>query len=207
MAQALGWGATDRPVPTVCAGGGPGGGPEPFPSGSRKTLTDARDRGTWTPRPGSETVLASPSEGSGPAARHRARSNRPAQTPTPNFMPEERHWSWSLRTNNQTNATVRSVSEPAGTLFFGHRANECTWVADPTSGHPDSEQRTAPAPIKITAREAGVLQSFPADYPWQGNKGQTFSQIGNAVPPRLAAHLLSPHLGTPFNPDDFTLTA
>lgn len=25
MAQALGWGATDRPVPTVCAGGGPGG--------------------------------------------------------------------------------------------------------------------------------------------------------------------------------------
>jgi DNA (cytosine-5)-methyltransferase 1 len=46
MAEALGWGATDRPVPTVCAGGGPGGGPEPFPSGSRKTLTDARDRGT-----------------------------------------------------------------------------------------------------------------------------------------------------------------
>lgn len=49
MAEALGWGATDRPVPTVCAGGGPGGGPEPFPSGARKTLTDARDRGTWKP--------------------------------------------------------------------------------------------------------------------------------------------------------------
>lgn len=51
MAEALGWGATDRPVPTVCAGGGPGGGPEPFPSGSRKTLSDARERGTWMPRP------------------------------------------------------------------------------------------------------------------------------------------------------------
>lgn len=44
MAEALGWGATDRPVPTVCAGGGPGGGLEPFPSGSRKTLSEARER-------------------------------------------------------------------------------------------------------------------------------------------------------------------
>lgn len=28
-----------------------------------------------------------------------------------------------------------------------------------------------PEPIRITAGEAGILQSFPADYPWQGNKG------------------------------------
>lgn len=53
----------------------------------------------------------------------------------------------------------------------------------------------------------GVLQTFPADYPWQGNKGQQFSQIGNAVPPLLAAHLLAPHLRVPLNPDDFTLAA
>lgn len=186
MAQALGWGATDRPVPTVCAGGGPGGGPEPFPSGSRKTLADARTRGTWATRD-TETVTASHQEASAEAHR----------------------WSWSLRSNNQTNATVRSLTEPAGTLFFGHRANECTWVAEPT-GHTENEVTpTAPAPIRITAREAGLLQTFPADYPWQGNKGQQFSQIGNAVPPRLAAHLLLPHLHAdkPFNPDDFILTA
>ncbi|MFF4031692.1 DNA cytosine methyltransferase [Streptomyces sviceus] len=207
MAEALGWGATDRPVPTVCAGGGPGGGPEPFPSGSRKTLTDARDRGTWTPHPDAELVLASRREGSGWAARHSVRDNRPADTSAPTFTAEAHRWSWSLRSNNQTNATVRRADEPAGTLFFGHRANECTWVADPASGLPDVEQRAAPAPIKITAWEAGVLQSFPADYPWQGNKGQMFSQIGNAVPPRLAAHLLAPHLNKPFNPDDFTLAA
>ncbi|MFE0772156.1 DNA cytosine methyltransferase [Streptomyces sp. NPDC058861] len=159
MAQALGWGATDRPVPTVCAGGGPGGGPEPFPSGARKTLVDARARGTW-----------------------------------------------ALRSNNQANATVRSVDEPAGTLFFGHRANECTWV--PTSSDaPVGEGAGAPEPIRITAVEAGVLQSFPAGHPWAGNKGQQFSQIGNAVPPRLAAHLLAPHLDRAFNPDDFTLAA
>ncbi|WP_327745931.1 DNA cytosine methyltransferase [Streptomyces europaeiscabiei] len=201
MAEALGWGATDRPVPTVCAGGGPGGGPEPFPSGSRKTLTDARARGTWAPRPDSETVLASRREGSGWTARHGARGNRPADTPAPTFTAEAHRWSWSLRSNNQTNATIRRSDEPAGTLFFGHRANECTWVAEPTVEAAGS----APEPIKITAREAGVLQTFPADYPWQGNKGQMFSQIGNAVPPRLAAHLLAPHLNMPFNPADFAL--
>lgn len=205
MAQALGWGATDRPVPTVCAGGGPGGGPEPFPSGSRKTLIDARDRGTWTPHPDSETVPASRRQGPGRAAR--PGEDRPTAPPAAALTGEAPRWSWSLRSNNQSNATVRRADEPAGTLFFGHRANECTWVADTPSGIPDDAQR--PAPIKITAREAGVLQTFPADYPWQGNKGQQFSQIGNAVPPRLAAHLLLPHLrpDQPFNPDDFALTA
>lgn len=205
MAEALGWGATDRPVPTVCAGGGPGGGPEPFPSGSRRTLTDARDRGTWTPHPDAELVLASRKEGS--IRANRPGENRTASAPVPAFTAEADRWSWSLRSNNQTNATVRRADEPAGTLFFGHRANECVWIPDHASGIPDDEQQAAPAPIKITAREAGVLQSFPADYPWQGNKGQTFSQIGNAVPPRLAAHLLAPHLNTSFNPNDFTLAA
>lgn len=207
MAEALGWGATDRPVPTVCAGGGPGGGPEPFPSGSRKTLSDARERGTWTPRPDG-VVLSSRREGAGWAARHGTRENRSATAPAPTFTAKAHRWSWSLRSNNQANATVRALSEPAGTLFFGHRANECTWVAEPSAGlEVDTEVAPVPDPIRITAREAGILQTFPADYPWAGNKGQQFSQIGNAVPPLLAAHLLAPHLNVPLNPDDFALAA
>ncbi|MFC8708852.1 DNA cytosine methyltransferase [Streptomyces sp. NPDC057197] len=209
MAQALGWGATDRPVPTVCAGGGPGGGPEPFPSGSRKTLAAARARGTWTPRP----------EGTAPTSRHEqpdradrhGRHRSTGRPPTASTTAEDHRWSWSLRSNNQANATVRPLSEPAGTLFFGHRANECTWVAEPAvqdSPAPGAGQSVAaPEPIRITAREAGILQSFPASYPWQGNKGQQFSQIGNAVPPLFAAHLLAPHLNVTLNPDDFALAA
>ncbi|CQR61878.1 Modification methylase SinI [Streptomyces leeuwenhoekii] len=208
MAEALGWGRTDGPVPTVCAGGGPGGGPEPFPSGSRKTLSDARDRGTWTPRPDG-LVLRSRREGTGWAARRG--DNRTAGSPAPTFTAEAHRWSWSLRSNNQANATVRRADEPAGTLFFGHRANECTWVAEPIAPSPpdasEGQSSALPEPIRITAGEAGILQSFPADYPWQGNKGQQFSQIGNAVPPRLAAHLLAPHLKVPFSPDDFALAA
>ncbi|MFD7276871.1 DNA cytosine methyltransferase [Streptomyces sp. NPDC059862] len=36
--------------------------------------------------------------------------------------------------------------------------------------------------------EAGVLQTFPVAYPWRGN--DVSQQIGNAVPPRLALHVL-----------------
>ncbi|MFD6994134.1 DNA cytosine methyltransferase [Streptomyces sp. NPDC059943] len=203
MATALGWGATDRPVPTVCAGGGPGGGAEPFPSGSRKTLTDARDRGTWTPR--TTGNMPTPQRRSGRAAPSSSRKDHPVEEPV---TAGAHRWSWALRSNNQANATIRSLSEPAGTLFFGHRANECVWVPEPAEpGGPDTEQLLIPDSIRITAQEAGLLQTFPASYPWAGNKGQQFSQIGNAVPPRLAAHLLAPHLKLPLDPDDFTLAA
>lgn len=207
MAEALGWGATDRPVPTVCAGGGPGGGPEPFPSGSRKTLADARERGTWSPRTlAGDVVLKPQTRGAGWTARHGKRGDSTAAGPAPTFTSKVTHWTWALRSNNQANATIRTVNEPAGTLFFGHRANECTWIPQPPNDLQE-EAGPAPEPIRITATEAGVLQTFPSDYPWQGTKSQQFSQIGNAVPPRLAAHLLAPHLDRAFNPDDFTLAA
>lgn len=186
MAEALGWGATARPVPTVCAGGGSGGGPEPFPSGSRKALSTARDRGAWLPQP--DTVCQPHPDG----ARLSDGAGR---------------WDWSLRSNNQVNATIRALSEPAGTLFFGHRSNECTWVAQPAPTLDESGARAAPEPIRITAQEAGILQTFPATYPWSGNQSARFSQIGNAVPPLLAGHLLAPHLGVPLNTTDFTLAA
>ena len=42
---------------------------------------------------------------------------------------------------------------------------------------------------RFSFSEAGRLQTFPTDYPWSGRDvGQ---QIGNAVPPRLAMHILS----------------
>lgn len=43
---------------------------------------------------------------------------------------------------------------------------------------------------KITVEEASLLQTFPADYPWQGGQGAVAQQIGNAVPPLLAKALL-----------------
>lgn len=46
---------------------------------------------------------------------------------------------------------------------------------------------------RFSFSEAGRLQTFPANYPWSGRDvGQ---QIGNAVPPRLAMHILSAAFG------------
>ncbi|MET9199602.1 DNA cytosine methyltransferase [Gordonia sp. NPDC003585] len=53
---------------------------------------------------------------------------------------------------------------------------------------------------RFTHQEAGRLQTFPADYPWSGNDiGQ---QIGNAIPPRLAVHIIAAALGTTVNMKD-----
>lgn len=41
----------------------------------------------------------------------------------------------------------------------------------------------------ISVADAGRLQTFPYDYPWSGL--DVSQQVGNAIPPRLAAHVLS----------------
>ncbi len=46
---------------------------------------------------------------------------------------------------------------------------------------------------RFTEGEAGRLQTFPMDFPWAGH--DRAQQIGNAIPPRLAAHVLAAALG------------
>ncbi|MFF4269143.1 DNA cytosine methyltransferase [Streptomyces sp. NPDC001536] len=48
---------------------------------------------------------------------------------------------------------------------------------------------------RFSMNEAGLLQSFPPDYPWSGTARA--QQVGNAVPPLFGAHLLSAALGLP----------
>lgn len=85
----------------------------------------------------------------------------------------------------------RSVDEPAFTVHGGSRNGEGggirhRWsMADGGNG------------IRLTVGEAGVLQSFPAPYPWQGKKHTQLLQCGNAVPPGMALHALAAASGLP----------
>jgi DNA (cytosine-5)-methyltransferase 1 len=45
--------------------------------------------------------------------------------------------------------------------------------------------------VRLTVQEASILQSFRPDYPWRGTKTAQFQQVGNAVPPLLAEHVLA----------------
>jgi DNA (cytosine-5)-methyltransferase 1 len=49
--------------------------------------------------------------------------------------------------------------------------------------------------VRITVEEAAALQSFPPGYPWHGRVGDKHRQVGDAVPPLLAAHVIAACLG------------
>lgn len=169
MAEALGWGLSERPSPTVTGGGTETGGAEPIAKLAR-----------YTSRP-----------------------------------------DWVLRNNSSTNAAERASDQPAPTMYFGQRSNYCAWewrgegeppalpewafnrpsttivgtfkpevVAAPGYRTTISRQN-APNSVRVTVQEAGLLQSFPVDHPWQGARGKQFLQCGNAVPPGLALHALA----------------
>lgn len=71
---------------------------------------------------------------------------------------------------------IRRTELPAFTVTEKARS----WTLWPDGGEPR----------QITVAEAGRLQSFRADYPWQGERSAAFLQAANAHPPALGAALI-----------------
>lgn len=86
------------------------------------------------------------------------------------------------RTSTMPNATVRHSDQPAPTIAFGNDANSAVWI------NRGSES------LRITVQEAAILQTFPANHPFQGSMTKQYLQIGNAVPPLLAEAILGTFL-------------
>lgn len=63
-----------------------------------------------------------------------------------------------------------------------------------------SDDSLKSAPERFKRHEYGRLQTFPVDYPWSGN--HIPQQVGNAIPPRLATHILASALGLKFDVAD-----
>jgi len=75
----------------------------------------------------------------------------------------------------------RPATRPAPTITG--EAHRWKWLTPDGDLHP------------LEVWQAGVLQGFPADYPWAGPRTRQMLQAGNAVPPLLAAHVAAAGLG------------
>lgn len=115
-------------------------------------------------------------------------SDRPAPTLT-----SKAGGQWVLRASNQANSAIRSDNKPAPTMLFAHACNDVRLYPKGTE-KPGEPMRAGDRPAessKLEVWEAGILQSFPVDYPWRGTRSKQYEQVGNAIPPLMAAHILS----------------
>jgi DNA (cytosine-5)-methyltransferase 1 len=113
-------------------------------------------------------------------------------------------------TSSADNGNFRWVPTAANE---GTTAEDMAWTAERPSAtivgsfHPDvvakpayrkagdGPRQKAKGSVSITVQEAGILQSFPADYPWTGTKTKQWEQVGNAVPPLLGQALAETAIG------------
>ncbi|MGW7630537.1 DNA cytosine methyltransferase [Streptomyces griseoincarnatus] len=105
----------------------------------------------------------------------------------PSWSVTGRARSWVLHTNRDQRAdgsrqTIDPYTRPAPALTAKAGGQ---WKLRHDSGY----ERL------LTVAEGALLQSFRPDYPFFGTKTKAFEQVGNAVPPLLAAHVVAAATG------------
>jgi DNA (cytosine-5)-methyltransferase 1 len=118
---------------------------------------------------------------------YRERDLVPASMPAHTIGSKGRSWLRFLNTGmnwpkggTRKDAQTRGVDQPAPTVST-RSGRQWHWH------HCDEIER-------VTIQELAVLQGFPADYPWQGSLTSQGFQVGNAVPPAMAAAVIGANL-------------
>lgn len=113
--------------------------------------------------------------------------SRESAKPGQQMSTAERDAAWDCARNRFDPELVKSGE-------WVHHGPATTICGDPRvfapGGHHTPGAQSAHA-TRVTVQEAGILQSFPADYPWQGTRTKQYEAVGNAVPPLMAAHILA----------------
>ena len=178
MAESLGWGFDSEPSCTVSSGGTATGGAEPFANAGYRRRLSAHMQGKPAP-----TIVTTRRSEDGLIVGRQLPAGEGENVGG---------WGW-LRGSNQANAAIRGPHQPAPTMLFGHCLNDVSWYPTEDAAKPRQPMPAADrdkAGVRVTVQEAGILQSFPPDYPWQGTRTKQYEQVGNAVPPLMAAHIL-----------------
>lgn len=82
---------------------------------------------------------------------------------------------------NYSRRGIFSIDEPAPTMRGVNRP-----VPKGYPGHPNDACPLNDSIRALTTLERALIQTFPADFKWKGNKTDTEQMIGNAVPVKLA---------------------
>lgn len=153
MAEALGWGMSERPSVTVASGGKRyGAKPLGGGSGSQRSIDAERDRGAWIegPEPAPAPTVSGGGTGAGGGVEVFAGSDARERA---------RRAAVKLVNGNQDNATEREAEEPASTIAFGHNSARVEWVMEKKEDRPERKAQGAGNSLRSSSEPAATIDS------------------------------------------------
>jgi DNA (cytosine-5)-methyltransferase 1 len=222
MADALGWGMTERPYPVIASSRSTGGPDKEKVGGSaaREVIYAERAARRWIDS--GDIIVNTGRDWKEGGSRDDAQSFSPSERPAPTVDGKGR---WIVDTGNTRGGTReegrwRETTEPAPVLTtradqlefreegpsWSRERPATTIQGDPRVFHPgghiahdgrDNSRMVGRSQdaIRVELADAAVLQGFDRDYPFQGTKSKQFEQVGNAVPPPLGRAVISALVG------------
>lgn len=216
MAEALGWGTTSRPSYTLTSGGAESGGFEPFPTGARTGMAQAR--GEWCVNGSQDNAAHRSISQPAPTVHFGERHNDvrwvgpgpdprlPATTVAgdPRLTSRGHHGhgeqGMTVDSTEVREAFVRVITNQNSDLGHGKKRRYSRLTSSPAptlTGNANSYRKSTNTDlndtrgVKVTVEEAALLQSYSPGFEFCGSDTKKYQQIGNAVPPLLAQAILS----------------